>query len=133
MKIVHAYISEKWAQNNSNMCSLFQTKTHLMRNNKTSNSLTAFICVVSTSTNAATITNIITIAADDAYQASKLPSEHACEMLWTIRQQKWNKITWICLSLWANRLSANGVCNYVGVSEWVSVCTAQAIHNWIFN
>lgn len=47
-----------------------------MRNNKTSNSLTAFICVVSTSTNAATITNIITIAADDAYQASKCSGQY---------------------------------------------------------
>lgn len=64
------------SDNTSNMCSLFQTKTHLMRNNKMSNSLTVFICVVPTSTNAAT--NIITIAADDAYQASKLPSEFPC-------------------------------------------------------
>lgn len=35
---------------------------------------------------------------------------HACEMLWTIRQQKWNKITWICLSLWANRLGVVHLC-----------------------
>lgn len=46
---------------------------------------------------------------------------HACEMLWTIRQQKWNKITWICLSLWAKRLGV------VSLSEWVSVCSAHAM------